>query len=68
MNHVVLGGLVAACGVFIVLVRHPLAVLQVKSQPRWMHPWKNPVEVSESIILVVGLGLLVSGILTIVNP
>lgn len=62
MTSRLIGMIVIVVGVLIVAFRRPLAVFQVRSQPRIMHPWKNAVQVSQAMILVIGLGVIGSGI------
>ena len=50
-------------GLSLIALRKPLAVIQVRSQPRWMHPWKGAVSLSRTIIALIGAGLVVAGIL-----
>jgi len=60
-----LGAVLICIGASLVVFHRPLGVLQVRSQPRWMHPWKNAVAGSRAVILVIGIGVMVAGLLEI---
>jgi len=61
------GMTIAVVGALLIGFSQPLAVLQVRSQPRFMHPWKNAVAVSRAIILVIGVGVVVSGLVAAIG-
>jgi hypothetical protein len=63
----VFGAVLISVGALLIAFHRPLGVLQVRSQPRWMHPWKNAVTGSRAVILIIGIGVLVSGVLEIVD-
>jgi hypothetical protein len=58
-----LGGVLVAVGAVLVAFHRPLGALQVRSQPRWMHPWKNATAGSGAVILVVGIAVMIAGLL-----
>ncbi len=61
-----LGGALVCAGAILIVGHRPTGVLLVRSQPRWMHPWRRAAQGSSTIILVIGIGLVVSGVLEIV--
>lgn len=63
----VLGAVLISVGALLIAFHRPLGVLQVRSQPRWMHPWKNAVTGSRAVILIMGIGVMVAGVLEIVD-
>jgi hypothetical protein len=63
----VFGAVLISGGALLIAFHRPLGVLTVRSQPRWMHPWKNAVAGSRAAILIIGIGVLVSGVLEIVD-
>ncbi len=67
MERYGLGAALIAVGALLIVFHRPLGVLQVRSQPRFMHPWKNAVRGSRALILLVGIGVMVSGILEVVD-
>ncbi len=62
-----LGAVLISAGALLVVFHRPLGVLQIRSQPRFMNPWKNAVTGSRSVILIIGIGVMVSGILEMVD-
>jgi hypothetical protein len=54
-------------GAFLAAFHRPLGVLQVRSQPRWMHLGKNAVAASRAVILIIGIAVMVAGLLQIVG-
>ena len=67
-SNYALGGMLMAAGAVLVAFHRPLGVLQVRSQPRWMHPWKNAVAWSRAVILIIGIGVMLAGLLEILAP
>jgi ABC-type nickel/cobalt efflux system permease component RcnA len=57
------GVAIAAVGLAITLSSRALSVAQVRSQPRWMHPWRNPERFSRAMFIVIGGGMVIAGIL-----
>ncbi len=63
----VIGTIAVAIGLFFALARRPLAELQVRTQPRFVRSWRHAVPASRAVFLLIGIGLIVFGVFTIVD-
>lgn len=63
----VIGSIAIAVGLFFVLARRPLAEFQVRTQPRLVRSWRHAVPLSRAVFLLIGIGLIASGVLWVVD-
>jgi hypothetical protein len=65
-NHIY-GVILVIVGALMATFHRPLGLLQVKSQPRWLRLRGGAVRASRSVILLIGLATLISGVLALVD-
>lgn len=65
-NHIY-GVILVVVGALMATFHRPLGLLQVRPQPRWLGLRGGAVKASRSVILLIGLAIMISGVVALAD-